>query len=72
MMTCPRCDGQGSVLKVEILETKETLFVCDECEATWFEADNITATNWVDFGTVLEQRGLKPEWSEVRIIGEAA
>jgi hypothetical protein len=71
-MICPRCDGQGSVLKVQIIKTHENAFVCDECEATWFDFADISPASWVDFGTELERRNLRPVWEEVTVIGDAA
>ncbi len=70
-MICPRCDGQGAVLKVEIIKTYEIAFVCDECEATWFDIGSIGPDSWSDFGSELEGRNLKPVWAEVVVLGDA-
>lgn len=70
-MICPRCDGQGSVLNVEIIKTHEIAFVCDECEATWFDIDSIGPDSWVDFGTEMERRNLRPVWEELTVLGDA-
>lgn len=71
MIVCPRCDGQGSVLQVEVIKTHQSWFVCNECEATWNNLQDINWSSWDDFGTRLEILGLRPEWNEVRVINDA-
>jgi len=41
------------------------LFVCEECEATWFVASEIGAKPFVDLGTHLRSLGLAPTWDEL-------
>lgn len=70
-MICPRCDGQGSVMEVRIKRTNETIFACDECEASWNARGAIGAEEWEDFGTRLKSMGLSPTWAEVEVLREA-
>lgn len=67
MSICPRCE-QGEIRKVRVKATNEQLFVCDECEATWRRAEAIGKEPWIDFGTHLRERGLKPGWDEVEML----
>jgi len=71
MLTCPRCDGQGFVLKAQIIKTNEMVFICDECDATWFALEAIYSQPWVDFGTYMEGKGISPTWDELKILSDA-
>lgn len=64
---CPRCDGQGHVLKARIVRTGDNIFVCDECDAAWSSEDEIATKSFVDFGTMMEGMGLPPYWEELAI-----
>lgn len=68
-MLCPRC-SQGEIVKAKVKKSGHTLFVCQECEATWFARDTISAATFVDFGTYMEEIGLPPLWEEL-IVAEA-
>ncbi len=68
-MLCPRC-VQGEVVKVRIIANDTRLFVCQECEASWFLYEDIGVKAFVDYGTYMEGLGLKPLWSELQIIPE--
>lgn len=72
MLECPRCDGQGSVMKAEIVKKNTTIFICDECEATWFSLAAIGTEPWVDYGTYMQEQRLSLAWDELTIQGEAA
>lgn len=63
-MLCPRCE-QGDVVAAQIRRTDAVLFVCQECEATWFAKDEIGRAPFVDFGTYMEELGLQPLWDEL-------
>ncbi len=67
---CPRCN-QGWVMDVRIIPVARDAFVCQECDALWFERDEIAATSFVDFGTFLLQHGGKGLWSELEVRGRA-
>lgn len=68
-MLCPRCE-QGDVVKAEIIADSTCLFVCQECEASWFLYEDIGVRAFFDYGTYMESLGLKPLWSELKIIPE--
>lgn len=70
MKTCPRCD-QGRLFNVRVRNAPDCLIVCEECEACWNRGDPIAPGNWFDFGTLLREKGLRPIWDEVEILGEA-
>lgn len=63
-MWCPRCD-QGFVVMVEVVKTKKRLFVCKECDASWFDRASVGTGDYIDFGTWMLTQGLTPLWSEV-------
>lgn len=41
-----------------------------ECEASWFLYEDIGVRAFFDYGTYMESLGLKPLWSELKIIPE--
>ena len=62
--TCPRCQ-QGEIIAAKIKQTGQHIFVCAECETTWFSHDQIGSTPFLDFGTYMKQLGLPPLWDEL-------
>ncbi len=68
-MVCPRCDGQGIVLRVRLKSTGQMLFMCDECNALWKAVEEIRHPGWEDFNTYMRARGLDPR-TEVELLGE--
>lgn len=68
-MLCPRCE-QGDIVKAEIIADNTCLFVCQECEASWFLYEDIGVRAFFDYGAYMESLGLKPLWSELKIIPE--
>ncbi|RRV03621.1 hypothetical protein EGJ27_24565 [Pseudomonas sp. v388] len=68
-MLCPRCE-QGDIVKARVVADDTLLFVCQECEASWFLSEDIGVKGFVDYGTYMESLGLKPLWSELQIIPE--
>jgi len=66
-MLCPRCQ-QGDIANVKIKCTGELLYICQECEATWFSYAEIGNAPFVDFGTYMFKIGRRPLWSEVEVI----
>lgn len=42
-MLCPRCE-QGDIAKTQIKNAGKEIYVCEECEATWFSKEAISAT----------------------------
>ena len=54
---CPRCN-QDWVKKVRIGVTNRTVFLCYECEATWFCEDSIEFATFIDLSDYLGRKGL--------------
>jgi len=65
-MLCPRCE-QDDIAEAKIRKMGSVLFVCQECEATWFSREEIGVVPFVDFGTHMESIGLAPLWDELEI-----
>jgi transposase-like protein len=63
-MLCPRCE-QGEIAAMAIRRSGAGLFVCVECEATWFVESEIGTKPFVDLGTHLRSLGLAPIWDEL-------
>jgi transcription elongation factor Elf1 len=61
---CPRCN-QGSVLTMKVHANGLILYVCDECEATWRNVQAIGPQGFVDYGTLMNELGLLPLWSQL-------
>lgn len=68
-MLCPRCE-QGDIVKARVLALDTLLFICQECEASWFLYDDIGVKAFFDYGTYMEDQGLKPLWSELQVVSE--
>jgi hypothetical protein len=68
-MIYPRC-GQGSVLTVRILALDQAGYLCDECDALWFDASTIGAGGFVDYGTWMEAHGRPGLWSEIELLAD--
>ena len=54
---CPRCN-QDWIKKVYIGATNRTVFLCYECEATWFSKDSIEYATFIDLSDYLGRKGL--------------
>jgi len=65
-MLCPRCE-QGDIVAATIRSTRQRLFVCGECEATWFALHDVAHVRFVDYGTYMKSIGLKPLWDELEL-----
>jgi protein-arginine kinase activator protein McsA len=65
-MLCPRCQ-QGDIAIAEVKKTGKTIYICEECEATWFSKEDIGVSPFEDFGTYMEKLGLSPVWGELEI-----
>lgn len=66
-MLCPRCE-QGDLVEARIKKTGQMLFICQECEATWFTKEGILTSPFIDFGVYMIKIGLQPLWSELAIV----
>lgn len=64
-MLCPRCE-QGDVLHVRLVALDQTAYLCDECEALWFDKAAIGPGGFIDFGTYMASRGRPGLWSEIQ------
>ena len=56
-MICSRCE-QGEILEISINELNVKSFLCDECEAMWFNFEDIGKVPFVDFGTYMISKNL--------------
>ena len=65
-MQCPRCE-QGALVAATIKATGQRLFLCEECEATWFALEEVSHVRFVDYGTFMRGLGLKPLWHELNL-----
>ncbi len=43
---CPVCHGNGIVEQFIIIDTNQTIFLCDECEACWRIDDQISSEKY--------------------------
>jgi hypothetical protein len=68
---CPRC-GQGWVLDVRIVLLNQEAFLCEECEALWFQKEEICRGEFVDFGDFMLRNGGQGLWPELEVRGAAA
>jgi hypothetical protein len=57
---CPRCN-QDWIRKVRVDATNQTIFLCYECEATWFCEGSIEFATFIDLGDYLGRKGLQRE-----------
>ena len=57
-VVCPRCDGNGLIYKAYIKSQNIHLLICDECEATWKNIDDILNMDFKDLTIYLESKGL--------------
>lgn len=56
-VVCPRCDGNGLIYKVKVVDINEILFACDECEACWTTDFEINLETFQNLSTYLERKG---------------
>lgn len=64
LIACQRC-GQGYVRAMRVRSTQISLWVCEECEATWKIQADVNVNKFEDYGTIMagiERSGL---WSEL-------
>lgn len=68
-MVCPRCDGQGLIYRVKVLNLGIELNTCDECEACWPISFTMLIENFKDMTVFLEEHGLTYEGAEIKDLG---
>ena len=67
-MECPEC-GQGWIEQVRVKATDEILYVCEECDATWFKQEHIgLPEEGCNFETHLLKKGLSHLRDEVEVL----
>jgi transposase-like protein len=66
-MWCPRCN-QGKVVKAKIIKNGNNLFICEECDATWKNKEQLEDNQFEDFSLYMESIGLRGVWSELEIL----
>ena len=64
LIECQRC-SQGYVRAMRVRSTNISLWVCEECEATWTSQDEVSASNFEDYGTLMAGIGRSCLWSEL-------
>jgi transposase-like protein len=57
MLLCPRCE-HDYLEKLTIIKLKEIIYVCPDCQATWFSEDSIGRFTFVDLDTYLNKFGI--------------
>ncbi len=67
MIICPRCQ-QDYIVRAHVKATGTELFMCPECDATWFLVEAIGVAPFLDFGTYMESIGLSMLWDELDIV----
>ena len=55
---CPRCKQGPDLHRIKVEGLDEIIYVCYECDATWFSEDAITCECHQDLNAVLAQHGL--------------
>ena len=70
LIACPRCEGHGQIREIQILSTGKHVFVCSECDATWFGIDDIGKQPWGDFFTMLSEQGIPSTHNQWRLLPE--
>lgn len=68
-MICPRCDNQGLIYKIKVLNLNLELNVCDECDACWPTNQIININNFKDLTVFLEEHKLTYEEAEIENLG---
>jgi uncharacterized protein (DUF983 family) len=67
LMTCPFCE-EGRVYRVRLAALDRIAFLCEECDALWFEKSQIARDTYVVFEVYMEAHGRPGRWSEVEIL----
>lgn len=66
-MICPRCE-QDEIVEARIKANACMIYICPECDATWFSVDEINSRNFIDYGTYTKSIGLSQLWDELGVI----
>ncbi len=57
---CPRCKQGPDLHRIRVEGLDGIIYVCYECDATWFSEDVIVSESPQDFNAVLVRHGLDP------------
>ena len=68
-MLCKFCK-QGDVVSALIKKLNEKIWLCDECEATWFEECNINSSDFIRYSVYMKSKDLPPLWDELELLDE--
>jgi hypothetical protein len=66
---CPRC-GQDYVALARVKPLNADILICPECDAFWWADETIDKQTFNDFGTFIESKGYRWEWSLLEIAGK--
>ncbi|WP_157288465.1 zf-TFIIB domain-containing protein [Uliginosibacterium gangwonense] len=67
-MICPRCE-QDYIVEARIKGNGSLIYICPECDATWLSSDEISSSNFFDYGTYMKSIGRSQLWDELEITG---
>ncbi|SFT02335.1 hypothetical protein [Marininema halotolerans] len=67
-VVCPRCNGNGLIFKAKISELDLIIYVCDECDATWGNEDDILFNKFSDLSIFINNFGLNEDEVNINII----
>lgn len=56
-VVCPLCDGNGLIFKALLLPPNQEIYICDECDAMWFDPATIQHGYFKDFTTHVRSLG---------------
>ena len=57
-VVCPLCDGNGLIYKTTLIPLNKILYICDECEAAWFNVESISDKFLISLGQYIKEHGL--------------
>jgi uncharacterized protein (DUF983 family) len=66
-MICPFCE-EGRVYRVRLAALDRIAFLCEECDALWFEKSRIARDTFVVFEAYMRSQGRPGMWSEVEVL----
>ena len=67
---CPRCNQGPDLHRIRVEGLEGIIYVCHECDATWFSEAAITSECHQDYSAVLAERGLDPITAKQTIIDQ--
>jgi transposase-like protein len=67
---CPRCNQGPDLHRIRVEGLNEIIYVCHECDATWFSEDAITSKRHMDYTAVLAELGLDPITAKQTVVDQ--